>query len=79
MVRRANFSEMVSVAGEEGFSAVDGILLDIGVSSYQLDTPERGFSYHHDAALDMRMSREGVSAKELVNTLTWQQLSLIHI
>ena len=77
VVRRANFSEMVSVAGEEGFSAVDGILLDIGVSSYQLDTPERGFSYHHDAALDMRMSREGVSAKELVNTLTWQQLAEI--
>ena len=77
VVRRANFSEMVHVAGEEGFSSVDGILLDIGVSSHQLDTPERGFSYHHDAPLDMRMSQEGPSARDLVNTLSWQQLAEI--
>lgn len=77
VVRRANFSEMVQVAGEEGFSSVDGILLDIGVSSHQLDTPERGFSYHHDAPLDMRMSQEGPSARDLVNTLSWQQLAEI--
>lgn len=49
--------------------------MDIGVSSYQLDTPERGFSYHHDAPLDMRMSQQGTSAKDLVNTLPWQKLA----
>lgn len=77
VVRRANFSEMVKVAEEEGFSQADGVLLDIGVSSHQLDTPERGFSYHYDAPLDMRMSQEGVSAADLVNTLSWQQLAEI--
>ena len=51
------------------------MLLDIGVSSYQLDTPERGFSYHHDAPLDMRMSKEGPSARDLVNTLGQQELA----
>ena len=55
--------------------AVDGVLLDIGVSSYQLDTPERGFSYHHDAPLDMRMSQEGPTARDLVNTLSQQELA----
>lgn len=75
LVRRGNFADMAEIARREGFQKADGILLDIGVSSYQLDTPERGFSYHHDAPLDMRMSREGPSAKDLVNTLTWQQLA----
>ena len=53
---RGNFSQMAELARAQGIDAVDGVLLDIGVSSYQLDTPERGFSYHHDAPLDMRMS-----------------------
>lgn len=45
------------------------------MSSYQLDTPERGFSYHHDAPLDMRMSQEGPTARDLVNTLSQQELA----
>lgn len=72
---RGNFSRMQELAGEQGISEVDGVLLDIGVSSHQLDTPERGFSYHHDAPLDMRMSQEGASAYDLVNTLDSRELS----
>lgn len=77
IIRRANFSEMADVARSLNMASVDGVLLDIGVSSYQLDTPERGFSYHHDAPLDMRMSQEGTSAKDLVNSFTWQELAQI--
>lgn len=77
MVRQGNFSEMARIVRECGFEAVDGILLDIGVSSYQLDNPERGFSYHYDAPLDMRMSQQGPSARDLVNSLTWQELAQI--
>ena len=74
---RSNFSRMAQVLGELGISKVDGVLLDIGVSSHQLDTPERGFSYHADAPLDMRMSQEGPSAKDLVNGLPERELSRI--
>lgn len=75
MIRRGNFSNMNKLAASCGITQVDGVLLDIGVSSYQLDTPERGFSYHTDAPLDMRMSQEGPTAADLVNTLSWQQLA----
>lgn len=56
---------------------IDGMLLDLGVSSYQLDNEERGFSYHGDAELDMRMSREGLSAKDVVNSYPYSELCRI--
>ena len=77
IVRQGQFSQMTEIVNSCGFAAVDGVLMDIGVSSYQLDAPERGFSYHHDAPLDMRMSQQGTSAKDLVNTLPWQKLAEI--
>lgn len=64
---RANFSQIKGVLMSLGISGADGVLLDIGVSSWQLDDPERGFSYHYEAPLDMRMSREGTSAYDIVN------------
>lgn len=77
IIIRGNFSRMAELCRERGIDSVDGVLLDIGVSSYQLDTPERGFSFHSDAPLDMRMSREGATAADLVNTLSWQKLAEI--
>ena len=77
VIRRGNFSQMGEIAAGCGIREADGVLLDIGVSSYQLDTPERGFSYHADAPLDMRMSQEGPTAADLVNTLSWQKLAEI--
>ncbi|WP_312695149.1 16S rRNA (cytosine(1402)-N(4))-methyltransferase RsmH [Caproiciproducens sp.] len=77
IVYQANFSEMAQVAASLKLVPADGVLLDIGVSSYQLDNPERGFSYHLDAPLDMRMSKQGASAADLVNNLSWQELAQI--
>ena len=76
-VYRCNFAAMAEAAAANGIEQADGVLLDIGVSSYQFDNPERGFSYHSDAPLDMRMSREGVSARDIVNTMSWQELAAI--
>ncbi len=74
-VVQSNFTHMDEVLRQLDIPAVDGILLDIGVSSHQLDAPERGFSYHYDAPLDMRMSQSGITAADLVATLSEQQLT----
>lgn len=73
-VVRTEFSEMRGVLAERGIDRVDGVLLDIGVSSHQLDAAERGFSFHSDAPLDMRMSGEGLSARDVVNGYPFERL-----
>ena len=72
---RSNYSDMPDVVHELGISGVDGITLDLGVSSFQLDTAERGFSYRMDAPLDMRMdTRQPLSAETVVNEYTESEL-----
>lgn len=71
---RSAFSRLSQILMELGISGVDGILLDLGVSSYQFDVPERGFSYNFDAPLDMRMSKSGVSAGDIVNGASFEEL-----
>lgn len=74
IIKHGRFADIKEIAASEGIKSVDGILLDIGVSSFQLDSTMRGFSYHNDAPLDMRMSKEGTSAYDIVNTLSQNEL-----
>jgi len=69
------YSDMARLLNDAGLDAVDGVALDIGVSSMQIDDPERGFSFREDGPLDMRMEKGGLSAADVVNTLPEEELA----
>ena len=77
IIIKGNFADIKELLQLRGVGRLDGVLLDIGVSSHQLDTASRGFSFHEDAPLDMRMSQSGTTAEELVNTLPFEELRRI--
>ena len=71
------YSSIKTELNQLGIEKIDGLMLDLGVSSHQLDTRERGFSYHGEAPLDMRMSQTGISAQDIVNTYSAKELANI--
>ena len=77
-VRQANYGDVAQVAAETGFTNADGLLLDLGLSSLQLDKGERGFSFRHNAPLDMRFDNSrGITANTIVNQYDEQELANI--
>lgn len=69
------FADMVAMLNGSGVAALDGVVLDLGVSSFQIDSPERGFSFRSDGPLDMRMEKQGTTAADLVNFLPEHELA----
>lgn len=74
---KSNFSDIRNILDDLNIELIDGVIMDLGVSSHQLDTADRGFSYHTDAPLDMRMSQDGISAFDIVNTFSEKELARI--
>lgn len=74
---QGNFAEMDEIVREAGYERVDGVLLDLGLSSDQLDDPDRGFSFRQDGPLDMRMGSGGTTAEEVVNRLSVAELTAV--